>query len=172
MSDEFKTELLTLLPRLRRYALARVRNPERADDLLQATCERAWRCRHQLTSGTRMDSWMYKIMTNLHIDELRSTARQGVDAGPDALDEIPDDVWQRRVDGKLSLGEVADAMSNLPVAMREVLALVSIEGLSYREAADVLEVPIGTVMSRLARARTELMARLNMTSDNLGWALK
>lgn len=164
MSDEFKTELLGLLPRLRRYALARTGVAHAADDLVQATCERAWKCRHQWEPGTRMDSWIYRIMTNLHIDEIRSTAHRGTDAGPDALEQVADDRWQRRVDGHLTLGEVAEVMRQLPQGMREVLALVSIEGLSYREAAAVLGVPLGTVMSRLARARSELISRLNLQS--------
>jgi RNA polymerase sigma-70 factor (ECF subfamily) len=170
VSDEFKTELLALLPRLRRYALARTGSIHSADDLLQATCERAWKCRDQLVPGTRMDSWMFKIMTNLHIDEIRAASTRGIDAGPDALEHVPDDSWQRRVDGKLALGEVAEMMLQLPEGMRDVLALVSIEGLSYREAAAVLDVPLGTVMSRLARARTQLMHRLKLTPTTMDWA--
>jgi len=120
--------------------------------------------------GTRMDSWMFKIMTNLHIDEIRAVSTRGIDAGPDALEHVPDDSWQRRVDGKLALGEVAEVMLQLPEGMRDVLALVSIEGLSYREAAAVLDVPLGTVMSRLARARTQLMHRLKLNPTTMDWA--
>jgi RNA polymerase sigma-70 factor (ECF subfamily) len=170
VSDEFKTELLALLPRLRRYALARTGSIHCADDLLQATCERAWKCRGQLMPGTRMDSWTFKIMTNLHIDEIRAVSTRGIDAGPDALEQVPDDRWQRRIEGQLILGEVAHVMRELPEDMRDVLALVSIEGLSYREAAAVLDVPLGTVMSRLARARTELMNRLKLNQTTMDWA--
>ena len=169
MSDEFKTELLALLPRLRRYALARTGSVHSADDLLQATCERAWKCRDQLMPGTRMDSWMFKIMTNLHIDEIRAVSTRGIDAGPDALEQVPDNRWQRRIEGKLVLGEVAQVMLQLPESMRDVLALVSIEGLSYREAAAVLDVPMGTVMSRLSRARTELTNRLKLNPTTMDW---
>ena len=170
MSDEFKTELLALLPRLRRYALARTGSTHCADDLVQATCERAWKCRDQLMPDTRMDSWMFKIMTNLYIDEIRAVSTRGIDAGPDALEQVPDNRWQRRIEGKLVLGEVAQVMLQLPEGMRDVLALVSIEGLSYREAAAVLDVPMGTVMSRLSRARTELTNRLKLNQTMMDWA--
>jgi RNA polymerase sigma-70 factor (ECF subfamily) len=119
--------------------------------------------------GTRMDSWMFKIMTNLHIDEIRAVSTRGIDAGPDALEQVPDNRWQRRIEGKLVLGEVAQVMLQLPESMRDVLALVSIEGLSYREAAAVLDVPMGTVMSRLSRARTELTNRLKLNPTTMDW---
>jgi RNA polymerase sigma-70 factor (ECF subfamily) len=171
MSDEFRAELLSLLPRLRRYALAKTGTPEEADDLVQATCERAWRARDQWRPGERMDYWTFKIMKNLYIDEIRAASVRGIDAGPEALEEIPDHRWTRRVEGSMTLAQVSDAMRELPEPMRDVLALVPIEGLSYREAAAVLDVPIGTVMSRLARARSELMSRLNLTGDITDWTL-
>ena len=107
---------------------------------------------------TRMDSWMFKIMTNLHIDEIRAVSARGIDAGPDALEQVSDNRWQRRIEGKLILGAVAEAMLQLPEAMRDVLALVSIEGLSYQEAATVLDVPLGTVM------------KFHSITSFLGWA--
>jgi RNA polymerase sigma-70 factor (ECF subfamily) len=169
MSDEFKAELLSLLPRLRRYALAKAGTSEGADDLVQATCERAWRARDQWTPGTRMDYWTFRIMKNLYIDEIRAASARGIDAGPEALEQVPDHQWTRRVEGSMTLAQVSDAMQQLPAPMRDVLALVPIEGLSYREAAEVLGVPVGTVMSRLARARAELMSRLNLTGDVTDW---
>jgi RNA polymerase sigma-70 factor, ECF subfamily len=167
MSDQFKAELLALLPRLRRYALARSGNAAQADDMVQATCERAWRARDSLLPGARMDFWTFRIMKNLHIDEIRSDSARGIDVGPEALEEIPDHQWARRVEGRLTLEQVSHAMQQMPEYMRDVLALVPIEGLSYREAAEVLGVPVGTVMSRLARARADLMSRLHLDGD---WA--
>jgi RNA polymerase sigma-70 factor (ECF subfamily) len=169
MSEEFKVELLALLPRLRRYALAKTGTPEQADDLVQATCERAWRARDQWKPGARMDYWTFRIMKNLYVDQIRAASIRGIDAGPDALEEIPDHQWTRRVEGSMTLAQVSDVMQQLPAPMRDVLALVPIEGLSYREAAEVLGVPVGTVMSRLARARAELMSRLNLTGDITDW---
>src|SRR5437879_12276449 len=83
--------------------------------------------------GTRMDSWMFKIMTNRHIDEIRAVSTRGIDAGPDALEQVPDNRWQRRIEGKLVLGEVAQVRLELPAGRRDVLALVAIEGRSDRE---------------------------------------
>lgn len=160
MSEAFKTQLVSLLPRLRRHALARTGTVHAADDLLQATCERAWKCRDQLQPGTRLDGWMFTIMGNLHIDEIRAVARRGIAADPDLLDRLADDAWQRRIEGSLALRKVLAAMQELPMAMREILALVTVDGLSYREAADTLGIPLGTVMSRLARARMELLRRM------------
>lgn len=165
MSRDFKFELITLLPRLRRYAIARTGSQDRADDLVQAACERAWKARAQWKPGTRMDYWMFRIMRNLHIDDLRAAAQQGTRADSEVLEDLPDHRWTQKVEGGMTLARVAEAMRELPEPMREVLALVPIEGLSYAEAAEVLEVPIGTVMSRLARARAELMRRLDLTGS-------
>jgi RNA polymerase sigma-70 factor, ECF subfamily len=108
-------------------------------------------------------------MKNLYVDEIRAASIRGIDAGPAALEEIPDHQWTRRVEGSMTLAQVSNVMQQLPEPMRDVLALVPIEGLSYREAAEVLGVPVGTVMSRLARARAELMSRLNLTGDITDW---
>lgn len=165
MSQDFKTELVALLPRLRRFARARTRTPEEADDLVQMTCERAWRARAQWEPGTRLDSWMLRIMVNLRIDLIRSAAAQGVAEGGDALDHVADHTWVRQVEASVKLEQVVSVMHQLPEAMQEILALVTIEGLSYKEAADVLQVPVGTVMSRLARARMALVKRLGLEPD-------
>jgi RNA polymerase sigma-70 factor (ECF subfamily) len=116
-----------------------------------------------------MDYWMFRIMKNLYIDEIRAASARGIEAGPEALEEVPDHQWARSVEGSMTLAQVSDAMRQLPAPMRDVLALVPIEGLSYREAAEVLGVPVGTVMSRLARARAELMSRLNLTGNIADW---
>lgn len=155
MSDSFRTELIALLPRLRRFALGLTASPHQADDLVQAGCERALSRRQQWQTGTRLDSWMYKIMQNLWIDQMRSKP-EAVQADSEEIERVPDRDWNRGIEAKLALEQVTRAMGRLPPAMRSVLALVCIEGLSYQEASESLEVPIGTVMSRLARARLEL----------------
>ncbi|MBL6751852.1 MAG: RNA polymerase sigma factor [Nevskia sp.] len=169
-STDFKTELTALLPRLRRFALAKVGDPAAADDLVQAACERAWRARDKWVPGTRMDSWMFTIMQNLHIDEIRAASARGINEGSEALELVEDHQWSRRVEAGVALDQVVRIMRQLPESMREVLALVPIEGLSYQEAAAVLGVPVGTVMSRLARARAELMRRLQPDAGAAGWA--
>lgn len=160
MSDDFRAELVALLPKLRRFALGLAADPHQADDLVQAGCERALTRRHQWQAGTRLDSWMYRIIQNLWIDQLRARP-EVADMESDEIERLPDQDWNRGIEAKLTLEQVTRAMGTLPPAMRSVLALVCIEGLSYKEAAETLEVPIGTVMSRLARARLELHRALS-----------
>jgi RNA polymerase sigma-70 factor (ECF subfamily) len=161
MTDSFRTQLIELLPRLRRFALGLTADPHAADDLVQAGCERALARRHQWQDGTRLDSWMYRIMQNLWIDEKRGTAPMA-DTDDEQMQQVPEERdFDRAIEAQLTLAQVTRAMATLPPAMRSVLALVCIEGLSYKDAADVLEVPIGTVMSRLARARQELHKALH-----------
>lgn len=155
MSDPFRTELIALLPRLRRFALGLTGDPDAADDLVQAGCERALTRSEQWQPGTKLDSWMFKIMQNLWIDRLRAR-RELTPAEPEEIEQVPDRDWTRGIEANISLEQVMRAMQQLSPAMRSVLALVCIEDLSYREAAESLDVPIGTVMSRLARARLEL----------------
>jgi len=161
MSDPFQIELIALLPRLRRFGLATCQDAAEADDLVQAAVEKALRSRSQWQPGTRLDSWMYRIMQNLWIDQQRARKLRGTVDDPDLLEQLPDDTdWDRSMEAQMTLDRVMTVMRTLPDAMRRVLALVTIDGLSYQEAATSLEVPIGTVMSRLARARAELMKRL------------
>ena len=160
MSDDFRAQMIALLPKLRRFALGLTADPHQADDLVQAGCERALARRHQWQAGTRLDSWMYRIMQNLWIDQLRARP-EVAEMESDEIERLPDRDWNRGIEAKLTLEQVTRAMSVLPPAMRSVLTLVCIEGLSYKEAAETLEVPVGTVMSRLARARLELHRALH-----------
>jgi RNA polymerase sigma-70 factor (ECF subfamily) len=159
VTDAFRAELIGLLPRLRRFALGLTADPHHADDLVQAGCERALMRRRQWQEGTRLDSWMFKIMQNLWIDQLRAR-NPAAPADPEELEQLPGDDWQARIEARLSLEQVLVAMHQLSPPMRAVLSLVCIEGLSYQDAASVLDVPIGTVMSRLSRARVELLRHL------------
>jgi RNA polymerase sigma-70 factor (ECF subfamily) len=153
----FEEELVELLPRLRRFARGLARHASDADDLCQAAIERALKSRDQWQQGTRLDSWMYRITRNLWIDERRAAGRRGVQT------PIDDKVVQIAGDGAAEVeagalrGDVDGAMARLPDEQREVVMLILVEGYAYREAADILEVPIGTVTSRLARGRETLM---------------
>ncbi|MES2684372.1 MAG: RNA polymerase sigma factor [Pseudomonadota bacterium] len=159
MSTPFRDQLITLLPRLKRFALGLTVDATEADDLVQAACERALARQAQWQPGTRLDSWLFKITQNLWIDRLR--ARGPVDdLEPELLAQLPAADWQQGFEQSLMLGQVLQAMQQLPAPMRAVLMLVCVEDLSYREAAATLDVPIGTVMSRLARARAALHAIL------------
>jgi len=153
----FEEELVELLPRLRRFARGLARHASDADDLCQAAIERALKSRDQWQQGTRLDSWMYRITRNLWIDERRAAGRRGVQT------PIDDEVVQITGDGAAQVeagalrGDVDGAMARLPDEQREVVMLVLVEGYAYREAADILDVPIGTVTSRLARGRETLI---------------
>ncbi|HEX4870776.1 MAG TPA: RNA polymerase sigma factor [Nevskiaceae bacterium] len=161
--DEFRQQLVSLLPRLRRFALALSADPVEADDLLQTACEKALQARAQWQPGSRLDSWLYRILQNQWIDQQRGRQRHGEVDDPELLEQLPDERWDRQLEARLTLERVLEVLAQLPEAMRSVLALVTVQGLSYQEAAEVLALPIGTVMSRLARGRLELMRRLEMT---------
>jgi RNA polymerase sigma-70 factor (ECF subfamily) len=156
-SNSFEYELSALLPRLRRFAHGLSRSPADADDLTQMTIERALRAKAQWQPGSRLDSWLYKIMRNLWIDTVRSRGRQDRVEAPaeDAamLGQDPRDAIEASID----LQRVMAAMDRLPNEQREVVALILIEGFGYREAAELLGLPIGTVSSRLVRGRTALL---------------
>lgn len=156
----FEEELVELLPRLRRFARGLARHASDADDLCQAAIERALKSRDQWQQGTRLDSWMYRITRNLWIDERRAAGRRGVQTPIDGAAMQVAGEGAPEVEAGALRGDVDGAMALLPDEQREVVMLVLVEGYAYREAADILEVPIGTVTSRLARGREALMAYL------------
>lgn len=156
----FEQELLALLPRLRRFARGLTQHPADADDLCQAAIERALKSRDQWQAGTRLDSWMYRITRNIWIDNRRARTRRGVHADiDDGVMQIADDS-HARMEASMELGDVDKAMARLPEDQREAVMLVLVEGYAYREAADILEVPIGTLTSRLSRGREALVREL------------
>jgi RNA polymerase sigma-70 factor (ECF subfamily) len=155
-------DLVALLPRLRRFARGLAGSLDAADDLVQAACERALASRAQWQPGTRLDSWMYRIVQNLWIDQVRTSGRWR-QAGEEALASIPANDMARAVEARIELASVRSAIDTLPPEQRAVLMLVTVEGQSYRDAAGILEIPIGTVMSRLARARLALVEHRNAT---------
>ena len=159
-NDPVRRELVALLPRLRRFARSLTRSADEADDLVQGALERALRNLDAWTPGTRLDAWMFRIMKNAWIDEVRSrTVRTRVLAPEEAGADIGADGAQA-METHLEAQAVRAAMDALPDEQRIAVALVLIEGFSYREAAEMLEVPIGTVTSRLARGRAAIEARL------------
>lgn len=154
----FEDELLGHLPRLRRFAHALARSAADADDLLQASVERALVRRGQWEPGTRLDSWMYRLMRNLWIDTVRAeTRRSETFVAPEAGDSVGTAGGQEMA---VELGNIAQAMRTLPPEQREAVALVVIEGFAYKEAAEILDIPMGTLTSRLVRGREALMTRL------------
>ena len=154
---DFESGLTQCLPRLRRFAHALSHNRADADDLTQSTLERALSARGQWQAGTRLDSWLYRIMRNLWIDTARSRARKAkVEAPPEAGVTVGVDP-RPGMEASLDLATVMNAMARLPDEQREVVALILVEGFGYRETAELLGLPIGTVSSRLVRGRTALL---------------
>lgn len=162
-SDTFRRDLVALVPRLRRFALSLTGSAQNADDLVQAACEKALRNAAQFTPGTRMDSWMYRIVQTQWLDERRKTARRGTVIDPEDAHLSDHGKAANLPEDRLMLARARAAMADLPEGQRDVLALVAIEGLSYREAAETLDLPVGTVMSRLARARDALLPKLGLS---------
>lgn len=155
MDEAIRQELTALLPRLRRFAYGLTGSQDEGDDVVQSACERALGRLHQWRPGTRLDSWMYRIVQNLWIDRVRSR-RSRPEADPEILEQIPGGDAEREMQARLDLARVRRLVALLPAEQREVLLLVTVEGQSYKDAAATLEIPIGTVMSRLARARVGL----------------
>lgn len=153
--EKFERELLALLPRLRRFARSLARDSAHADDLCQTALERALTRRSQKRDGARLDSWMFMIMRNCWIDEQRSKRRElariDVDAAPETMPAKSD---------PLAALQLHQAMNALPDEQREAAALVWVEGFSYTEAAQQLDIPVGTLTSRLSRARGRLIKSL------------
>jgi RNA polymerase sigma-70 factor (ECF subfamily) len=162
MQDRFSSDLIALLPNLRRFALSLCRKGDVADDLVQITAERAFAARDRFDPATRLDAWLFRILRNAWIDHARRATTQGVAVDiadrPDAA--IVDGV--RDMEAMLTLREAEAAIAALPDDQREVMMLVCVDELSYREAAEVIGVPIGTVMSRLSRARLAVAAKMGI----------
>jgi RNA polymerase sigma-70 factor (ECF subfamily) len=159
-SSSFDDQLASLLPRLRRFAHSLSRDAADADDLTQATIERALKSRDQWQPGSRLDSWAYRIMRNLWIDTARARSRKSAREAPEEEGLNVGEDPRAAMDASVDLKRVMAAMGRLSDEQREVVALILIEGFGYREAAEMLDLPIGTVSSRLVRGRTALLAMI------------
>lgn len=163
--DEFDQALVELLPRLRRFAFSLARTSADADDLAAQAVERALRSRAQFVPGTRLDSWLFRITRNLWIDEARSRKRKA------AWEALPEEGERQGFDGAAAIEQSAElatvmsAMGALPDEQREVVALIMVEGFGYRETAELLDLPIGTVSSRLVRGRNALLTSLGAGAE-------
>jgi RNA polymerase sigma-70 factor, ECF subfamily len=151
--EQVRACIVAALPRLRRFARAITRNLHDADDLMQLSIERALVKYEQWRPDSKFESWMFGVMRNAWIDEVRSRGRRNrLFASAEEGENVGDDAG----DAQVKLLAVQRAMATLPEEQRFAVALVLIEGLSYKEAADVLDIPIGTLTSRLARGRDAL----------------
>ena len=152
---ELSPMLVSLLPRLRRFGVSLAGSLDGADDLVQDACERALNRTDQFTPGTRLDSWMFAIMHSIWKNRLRANAVRTGGGSVDA-DELVDERAHSEAEARAELNMLDRLILALPEEQRVALMLVSVEGHSYKEAAILLDVPIGTVMSRLSRARGAL----------------
>jgi len=156
-SPDVRDAIAALLPRLRRFGRTLARHPEDADDLVQIAVEKALTHTEQWRPGTRLDSWIFRIMQNAWIDETRTRERRNqtfVD------EEAGANIGVNTTDAQIDAIAVRKAVAQLGDDQRVVVGLVLVEGLPYQEAADVLGIPLGTLTSRLARARDALQALL------------
>lgn len=168
LEHDLRTQIVALLPRLRSFARGIAGSRHDGDDLLQAACEKALSRLHQFEVGTRLDRWIMQIVKTTHIDRIRQWQRQRpADLTAEIADVLPFDARiHEQTEARQDLSIVRAAFAQLPQEQREVMVLVVMEGMSYQDAADALDVPIGTVMSRLARARRKLMQAIE-SPDNL-----
>lgn len=150
---DFLDELQSNVPALRRYARALTRNIDRADDLVQDCIERAIARRGLFQPRGPLRPWLFTILVNLYRNSLRAERRHGT---PLDLDAVPELAVPAPQPGHLALAELARAIETLPLDQKEALLLVTLEGLAYAEAAAILGIPTGTLMSRLGRARAAL----------------
>ena len=159
MREDIRTELIQLLPRLRSFARSLTGAADQADDLVQTGIEKALRNLDSYTPGTRLDAWMFRILRNAWIDTIRAR-RETVEFDAEAAETLAGEDGRTTTEARLRLTEVRRAMAGLPDDQRSVLMLVCVEGMRYREVAAALDIPEGTVMSRLSRARLALAERL------------
>ena len=157
--EQFKTEMIGLLPRLRRFAMSLTRSAPDADDLLQDACAAALQKWNQYDPTQPLDRWLFRIVRNLWVSEIRKRkVRQGEGQVP--AEESPELQVNPDADVKMTVEQVKARVANMDPDLARPLMLVCAEGYSYREVSELLDVPIGTVMSRIHRARQHLMKSL------------
>ncbi|MEM8935716.1 MAG: RNA polymerase sigma factor [Pseudomonadota bacterium] len=162
---EIRKEIVALLPRLRRFGVSLTGNQDDADDLVQSAVEKAIRRLDSWQRGTRLDSWIFRIMHNAWIDQHRQKKVRGVSVDIDEVIDLAGDDGRRVAQFRDDFSAVREAIDRLPATQRSVVMLALVEGRSYRETAEILDVSEGTVMSRIARARRALRRVLEEPGD-------
>jgi RNA polymerase sigma-70 factor, ECF subfamily len=185
LDQETRTRLeqaaLEHIDALYRTALRMTRNPSDAEDLVQEAYLRAFRSLHQFTEGTNLRAWLFRILTNTYINEYRRRQRRPSSSSLDDLEEFylydhlvdsrvqpPDERPEDVVLERLTVDNVIQAIESLPEEFRQVVLLADVEGFSYREIAEIVDIPVGTVMSRLFRARRRLQRQLYDSAVEVG----
>ena len=157
--NDFTRLLEAEIPRLRRYARALTRDVSRADDLVQSCLTRAVAKQHLWQYGTDLRAWLFTIMHNQHVNDVRHGVREGISV---EVGEAPQLTVQSNAMPTLELRDLERALAKLPHEQREVILLVGLEGMRYDQVAEILNVPIGTVRSRLSRGRDQLRMLMGM----------
>jgi len=163
--NDFAPLLEEQIPRLRRYARALTRDVTRADDLVQSCLVRAIAKQHLWERGTNLRAWLFTILHNQHVNDVRHSIREGNTV---ELDEAPQLTVPGNAIASLELRDLERAIGKLPPEQRQVILLVGLEGMAYEEVATVLNVPVGTVRSRLSRGRDELRRLMGMDDKTRG----
>jgi RNA polymerase sigma-70 factor, ECF subfamily len=161
--SEFRHGLLAVIPRLRAYAISLTSNTDRADDLVQEAILRAWEKNTSFAPGTNLDAWLFTILRNVFYTEFRKRAREVEDIYGTFAARLATPAEQT---GRLELQEVWSAFDRIPIEQREVLILVAAEGLSYEEAAEICGCAVGTIKSRVNRARVRLAELLGYSKGD------
>ncbi|HTV89440.1 MAG TPA: sigma-70 family RNA polymerase sigma factor [Stellaceae bacterium] len=160
---DFARLLETEIPRLRRYARALTRDVTRADDLVQSCLTRAVAKQHLWQPGTDLRAWLFTILHNQHVNDVRRSVREGVSVAVE--DMAPVLTVQSNAYASLQLRDLETAIAKLPQEQRQVILLVGLEGMRYEEVALILGVPVGTVRSRLSRGRDQLRRLMDMHDE-------
>ncbi len=158
-TNDFKRELLALLPSLRAFAISLCRNGTRADDLVQGTILKAWGNQTSFQPGTNMKAWLFTILRNEYFSQMRKAGREVSD---------PDDFFTNNLavhpaqDGVMDLNDFKKALDTLPADQKEAIILIGASGFSYEEAAEIAGTAVGTMKSRVSRARLRMQEILNI----------
>src|SRR6218665_2715670 len=162
--NDIRRDLVSLLPKVRRFAMTLTRNAADADDLVQEVCERAITRNHLWNGEGRLESWIYAMTRNLWIDEIR---KRKVRTGAGTIDAHEQNELSIEASGEklVYANQLHKLILSMPEGLASVFVLVNVEGHSYKEAAEILKIPIGTVMSRLSTARMRLAAMITETSE-------
>jgi RNA polymerase sigma-70 factor (ECF subfamily) len=154
--DDIRLRIVAFVPRLRRFAYALTGDIDKGDDLVQETCARALSRLDQFKPGTALESWLFRIAQTQWLDRLRAQKVRGGTVDIEAAIDVAGEDGRMVTESRLTLAKVSQGIARLPPEQQVLLALIVVDGHSYKEAAETLDVPVGTVMSRLARARLSL----------------
>lgn len=161
VNDDVKAEMVKILPRVQRFAYALTGSQDQGNDVAQEACARALARIDQWQPGTRLDSWMFRITHNIWLDKMRAKKVRGEVIDITAMHDLSGVDGRDVVETRQTLSVVMEGIDKLPANQKVLIALVCIDGLSYKDTAKIVDVPIGTVMSRLARARKTLHGLVN-----------